>query len=141
MEFALHFHVHLFMSAFFKEAFFFIFKVFIKFLLLLVPHCFSFTFQVFDCEACGVLAPQPGIEPAPLSLRGRSLSHWTTREVPIHEFLCVWPLRNICKVFAHNNNSRTEHSSRIIINSVSAQRLQVSVRPESKAGPSIYDLS
>ena len=32
--------------------------------------------------ACGILAPQPGIEPTPAALEAQSLHHWTTREVP-----------------------------------------------------------
>ena len=35
--------------------------------------------------SCGVwnLVPRPGIEPWPTALGMQSLSHWTTREVPI----------------------------------------------------------
>ena len=33
--------------------------------------------------ACGILVPQPGIEPAPPALWAWSLNHWTTREVPV----------------------------------------------------------
>ena len=33
------------------------------------------------------LAPWPGIEPGPPALGAQSLSHWTTREVPISSFL------------------------------------------------------
>ena len=32
--------------------------------------------------ACGILVPQPGVEPVPLALGARSLKHWTSREVP-----------------------------------------------------------
>lgn len=32
--------------------------------------------------ACGILAPQPGIEPPPAVLEAQSLKHWTSREVP-----------------------------------------------------------
>ena len=31
--------------------------------------------------ACGILVPQPGIEPMLPPLRAQSLNHWTTREV------------------------------------------------------------
>ena len=45
-----------------------IFKVFIEFVtILLLCH-------VFGGEACGNLAPQPGIEPAPLALEGKVLT-------------------------------------------------------------------
>ena len=32
--------------------------------------------------ACGILFPQPGIEPTPPAVEGQSLNPWTTREVP-----------------------------------------------------------
>ena len=32
--------------------------------------------------ACGILVPQPGIEPVPLAVKARSPNHWTTREFP-----------------------------------------------------------
>ena len=35
-------------------------------------------FWFFGCEACGILAPRPKIEPAPPALEGEVLSHWTT---------------------------------------------------------------
>ena len=40
--------------------------------------------------ACGILAPQPGIEPVPPEVEARSLNHWTTREVPEFCFY-TWP--------------------------------------------------
>ena len=36
---------------------------FLKSLLNLLQYCFCFMFWFFDHEACGILAPQPGIEP------------------------------------------------------------------------------
>ena len=35
---------------------------------------------------CGILAPQPGIEPVPSALGARSLSCWITREVQGGDF-------------------------------------------------------
>ena len=32
---------------------------------------------------CGILVPQPGIEPTPPAEEAQSLNHWTAREVPI----------------------------------------------------------
>ena len=32
--------------------------------------------------ACGILVPQPGMDPMPLALEVRGLNHWTTRGVP-----------------------------------------------------------
>ena len=45
---------------------------FLKSLLNLLQYCSWF----FSCEACGVLAPRPGIKPAPLAVGGKI---WTTR--------------------------------------------------------------
>ena len=39
-----------------------------------------FFFFGLCCTACGILVPQPGIEPA--ALEAWSLNHWTPREVP-----------------------------------------------------------
>ena len=43
---------------------------FLKSLLNLLQYCFCFTFWVFDCEECGILALPLGIEPTPLALEG-----------------------------------------------------------------------
>ena len=34
-----------------------------------------------------LIVPRPGIEPMPPALGAQSLNHWTTREVPISQFL------------------------------------------------------
>ena len=34
--------------------------------------------------ACGILVPQPGVEPMPPKVEAWSLSHWTAREVPVN---------------------------------------------------------
>ena len=47
-------------------AFFFFFKS----LLNLLQYCFCVMVWFFDHEACGILAPQPGIKPAPRALEG-----------------------------------------------------------------------
>ena len=31
-------------------------------------------FWFFDCEVCGILAPQPGVEPTPPALEGEDLT-------------------------------------------------------------------
>ena len=36
--------------------------------------------------ACGILVPQPGIEPASPALEVRSPNHWTAKEVPLLHF-------------------------------------------------------
>ena len=43
------------------------FKVFIEFVTM---YCFCFMFWFLDHEACGILAPQSGFEPAPPALEG-----------------------------------------------------------------------
>ena len=37
--------------------------------------------------ACGILVPQPGIEPRPLAGKTQSPNHWNIREFPIFGFL------------------------------------------------------
>ena len=48
-----------------------IFKVFIEFVPILLLFLY---FGFFGREACGILAPQPGIEPAPPALEGEVLT-------------------------------------------------------------------
>ena len=43
--------------------------IFFKSLLNLLQYCFCFMFWLFGRETCGVLDPQPGIEPAPSALK------------------------------------------------------------------------
>ena len=47
-----------------------------------VHHFFSKSFYSFGRKACGILRPQPEIEPTPPALEAWSLNPWTTREVP-----------------------------------------------------------
>ena len=46
-----------------------IFKVFFEFVAILFPF---YDFWFFVCKACSILAPRPGIEPAPPALEGKS---------------------------------------------------------------------
>ena len=46
----------------------------LKSLLNLLQYCFCFMFWFFDHEACGILAPQPGIEPTPPVLEDKVLT-------------------------------------------------------------------
>ena len=50
---------------------------------------FSIFFLAALC-GCGILVPQPGIEPSPPLLEGQSTNHWTTREVPHRTLLKGW---------------------------------------------------
>ena len=43
---------------------------------------FSHFFFWLHCRAYGILVPQPGIEPRPLSVKALSPYHWTTRKGP-----------------------------------------------------------
>ena len=54
------------MFNFFKQISFFFLIVLIEFVIIL--------FQFFGHEACGILAPQPGIEPTPPVLEGEVLT-------------------------------------------------------------------
>ena len=52
-------------------------RQFLKSLLNLLQYCFCFVFLIFfffGPEACGILAPQPGIEPAPPALEDNFLT-------------------------------------------------------------------
>ena len=48
---------------------------------MLIRHVHFLFFWPCHLE-CGILAPQPGIEPVPPALEARSLNHWTAREFP-----------------------------------------------------------
>ena len=39
-------------------------------------------FFPFGHTACGILVPQPGIEPEPSAVKALSPHHWTARELP-----------------------------------------------------------
>ena len=58
---------------FFKIFFFLIVDPVLKSLLNLLQYCFCFMFWFFDLLACGVLAPPPGIKPAPPAVEGEVL--------------------------------------------------------------------
>ena len=46
--------------------------------------------------ACGILVPQPGIEPVPPAVEARSLNHWTAREVPTVTFNVFEYINYLC---------------------------------------------
>ena len=58
----------------FRQPHFFFFFSFFKSLLNLLQYCFCFMFWFFGHEACGIFAPQPGIEPTPPALEGEVLT-------------------------------------------------------------------
>ena len=53
-----------------------------------LSHKFFFSFLFFwpSHTACGILVPQPGIEPRLSAVIERSPNHWTPREFPISLF-------------------------------------------------------
>ena len=57
-------------------------RTILKLLLNLLHHCFYFMFWFFDCEACGIFTPWPGVEPISPALEGDALTTGPTREVP-----------------------------------------------------------
>ena len=60
--------------SFFFFNFFFSCGPLLKSLFNLLQYCFCFMFWFFGREACGILAPRPGIEPAPPALEGEVLT-------------------------------------------------------------------
>ena len=46
------------------------------------PALFNLFIYLPHCMACGILVPQPVIEPGPSEVKARSLNHWATREFP-----------------------------------------------------------
>ena len=47
----------------------------------LMIHLFIYLF-IGNLAACGILVPQPGIEPRSLVVKAQNLNHWTSREFP-----------------------------------------------------------
>ena len=45
-------------------------------------HIYLNFFFWLHCAGCGILVPQPGIEPPPPALEAQSLNHWAAKEVP-----------------------------------------------------------
>ena len=51
---------------------------------------------IFLAVRCGILVPQPGIEPMPSSLEARCLNHWTTREDILKDILKLFYSMTLC---------------------------------------------
>ena len=82
---------------------------FLKSLLNLLRYCFCFMFWFFGCEACGILAPWQGIEPAPPALEGEVLttepagkSLARSFRVELWGLFCLCTYRNV-KLFSEEN--------------------------------------
>ena len=63
-----------------------IFKVFIEFATALLLFSFFKCFSFLGPKACGILAPQPGIEPSAPCIGRQGLNYWTPREAPVSYF-------------------------------------------------------
>ena len=50
--------------------------------IFLNSHVFYSIFSFFGQVACGILVPQPGIEPEASALEARNLNHWTPGKSP-----------------------------------------------------------
>ena len=82
------FLISIFLSfSFFKD--FFWCGPFFKFFIEFVTILFLFYVLVFQPKAYGILAPQTGIEPAPLVGR-QSLNHWTARKGPLYFYYIIF---------------------------------------------------
>lgn len=63
-----------------------------------------FFFLSVPPTACGILVPQPGIEPKSLVVEARSLNHWTTRkEVSLSLFFLYSFLAQVITNLCHNH--------------------------------------
>ena len=88
---------------FYSRSFFFFFKIFLcgpflKSLLSLLQYCFCFMFWFFSHEACGILAPWPGIEPVPPALEGEVLNTGLPSKSPRSLFLSCVKKESYCRL-------------------------------------------
>ena len=61
-----------------------VYQVFSKYLLNKVTEYLTVILFTYwqHCRACGILGPQPGIQPRLSAVKVFSPNHWTTREFP-----------------------------------------------------------
>ena len=52
------------------------------FLFILFTFPIHYFFSTLGCKACGILVPQPEIEPVPPAVEEQTPNYWITREVP-----------------------------------------------------------
>ena len=64
----------------------------------------------FGIPPCGILVPQPGIEPMPPAMEVGSLNHWTTREDPTPLFILRRWLRMVAAQAQKTNHGGRELS-------------------------------
>ena len=86
-------------------------RPFLRSLLNLLQYCFCFMF--FGYEACGILAPRPGVEPCAPCIGRQSLNHWTAREVPSlisdHSLLSYTILTTLTGLFVSQIHQRLSY--------------------------------
>ena len=54
-----------------------------------VSNTVNFFLSCPHYTVCGILVPQPGIEPKPSVVKAQNSNHWTTRELPNTASLCL----------------------------------------------------
>ena len=80
--------------------FFLMWTIFFKSLLDLLQCCFCFMFWCFGCEVRGILAPQPGIQPAPPALEGKVV----TTGLPGKSLAVVIPVENRQPIYMQSDS-------------------------------------
>ena len=106
-----------FLFLFFFLKFFFSCGLFLKSLLNLLQYCFCFMFWFFGQEACGILAPRPGIESTLPALEGDVITTGPPRKSQCHFFWLSFSLEN----FKKQNHSKKK--IKIICNSIAQSRV------------------
>ena len=79
-------------------------------------HIVGFGFFWPCCAACGILVPQPGMEPAPSAVKSRGPNHWTAREFPVG-FVSVFVIwQTVCTPYAQQRRreSRRQGTERVL---------------------------
>ena len=95
--------------------------------LVFLPHSF-----LFLAVPCGILVPQPGIEPIPPAVNMWSLNHRTTREVPPASLL---------KFFFIEKNNLFSNSNQLSLNIHSFSREWGLLKSEERTFQSVLILS
>ena len=73
----------------------YVFCLFKKKLYIWLCWVFVEAYRIFSCSMWDLVL-WPGIKPKPYALGAWSLTHWTTRDVPVHLFLLYWATWAAC---------------------------------------------
>ena len=57
------------------------------YIIVIITVFFFFLSYSIIYPACGILVPQPGVEPGPMAVKVPSTNHWTAREFSYYCFL------------------------------------------------------